>query len=231
MSRPPPSTRTPLVWDLPVRLIHALTALCFAGAWLSAESERWHLLHITLGYTVGGLVAFRLVWGWVGSPAARFRHFVRGPAAVTRYLRSLLHGRPEHHDGHNPAGGWAVLGLLTGLAVTVALGWATEMEWLPAALEEAHEATAAAVLTLVGVHLLGVASGSWAHGENLARAMVTGRKRAAQALATPHRPLAALLLCAVLGFWAWQWQSAPQAPAGLQAAGTHGHAEDDHEDD
>ena len=56
-----------LVWDLPVRLFHWLMVLSFAGAWLTAESERWRLLHVTLGYTLGGLVAFRVLWGLVGS--------------------------------------------------------------------------------------------------------------------------------------------------------------------
>ena len=49
------------VWDAPVRVFHWLLVLSFAGAYLSAESERWRLLHVTLGYTLGGLVAFRLV--------------------------------------------------------------------------------------------------------------------------------------------------------------------------
>ena len=50
-----------LVWDAPVRVSHWLMALSFFGAYLSAESERWRLLHVTLGYTLGGLVAFRVL--------------------------------------------------------------------------------------------------------------------------------------------------------------------------
>ena len=42
-----------LVWDMPVRVFHWLTVLSFAGAYLTAESERWRLLHVTLGYTMG----------------------------------------------------------------------------------------------------------------------------------------------------------------------------------
>ena len=45
------------VWDAPVRVFHWLMALSFAGAWITADSERWRALHVTLGYTVGGLVA------------------------------------------------------------------------------------------------------------------------------------------------------------------------------
>jgi cytochrome b len=46
------SGRSILVWDAPVRVFHWLLAASFIGAFVSAESERWRLLHVTLGYTV-----------------------------------------------------------------------------------------------------------------------------------------------------------------------------------
>lgn len=80
--------------------------------------------HITLGYTVLGLVGFRLIWGVLGTRYARVSSFVRGPVTVARYLPSLRR-QPEHYTGHNPAGAVAILALLLlGLAVGVS-GWAT----------------------------------------------------------------------------------------------------------
>ena len=67
-----------------MRLVHPLLAQSFTDATFSAERERWRLLHNTLGYTVDGLVAFRLVWGLVGTRHARFSNFVRGPQAMLR---------------------------------------------------------------------------------------------------------------------------------------------------
>ena len=64
--------RKVLVWDAPVRVFHWLMVLSFAGAYLTAENERWRLVHVTLGYTMAGLVAFRIVWGLVGTRHARF---------------------------------------------------------------------------------------------------------------------------------------------------------------
>ena len=106
--RDTPSVRKVLIWDAPVRVFHWLMVLSFAGAYLTAESERWRLTHVTLGYTMAGLVAFRVLWGLVGTRHARFSSFVRGPAAIARYLRGLVGGRPEHHAGHNPAGALAI---------------------------------------------------------------------------------------------------------------------------
>lgn len=167
------------VWDLPVRAFHWLLVACFAGAWLSADSEHWRLLHVTLGYAMAGLVAFRVLWGLVGTRHARFASFVRGPAAAWRYLRSLAGPRPEHHTGHNPAGALAIVALLLLIAVTAASGWATYSELGGEWLEELHEAAANTLLMVVIVHLIGVVVGSLVHRENLVRAMVTGRKRAA----------------------------------------------------
>ncbi|MFM2067661.1 MAG: hypothetical protein RLZZ584_2570 [Pseudomonadota bacterium] len=208
-----PSVRSgqALVWDAPVRVFHWLAVLCFAGAWLTAESERWRLVHVTLGYTLAGLVGFRLVWGVVGTRHARFASFVRGPAAVLAYLRSLVGGHPQHHLGHNPAGALAIVALL-GLALLItASGWATYNDLGGEWLAEAHEAAASAMLSLVGLHVLAVAASSWLHGERLVAAMVNGRK--------PGRPqdgarrawagVAVLMLAAVLGFWWLQWQGAP----------------------
>jgi cytochrome b len=227
-----------LVWDLPVRLFHWLTVLSFAGAWLTAESERWRLLHVTLGYTLGGLVAFRLLWGLVGSRHARFASFVRGPRAVLRNLAAMLRGQPEHHVGHNPVGALAIVAMLGLALLIVGSGWALYNDIGGDRFEDLHEAAAELMLAVVAVHVVGVALASLLHRENLVGAMFSGRKAAppADGIRSAWRSVAALMLAAVLGFWSWQWQQAPDG-AGLVAtdahgAGPRGHdADDDHDDD
>ena len=101
-----------LVWDAPTRLFHWLMVFSFAGAYITSEGERWRLVHVTLGYTMGGLLAFRMVWGLMGTRYARFSNFVRGPQAVMAYLRSLHDRPPQHFIGHNPAGAVAIVLLI-----------------------------------------------------------------------------------------------------------------------
>lgn len=206
-----PTIRKILVWDAPVRVFHWLMVLSFAGAYLTAESESWRLAHVTLGYTMAGLVAFRIVWGLIGTRYSRFSAFVRGPKAVARYLGAMLRGRPEHHVGHNPAGALAIVALLGLTVVIAASGWASYNDIAGDWLKDAHEVAANLMLGLVGVHIAAVVVSSWLHRENLVRSMVTGHK-----LGTPEegvrsawRVMAALMLVAVLGFWSLQWQSAP----------------------
>jgi cytochrome b len=198
-----PAAAQVLVWDLPVRLFHWMLAASFAGAWLTADSERWRDLHIALGYTAGVLVVLRIGWGLVGTRYARFASFVRGPRRVLAYLRSLASGRPEHAVGHNPAGGWAILALLAATLAIVATGLAVEADAGPKALEDVHEALAGAMLALVGLHVVGVLVGSLAHRENLVRAMITGRKNGspADAIRRPRRLAAAALVALVVALW------------------------------
>lgn len=165
-----------LVWDLPTRVFHWLLAASFIGAFLTAESEYWRDIHIALGYTVVGLIGFRLVWGLVGSRYARFSSFAFGPSKVVAYLKSLLGGSPRRYVGHNPAGSWVIYGLLLLGLVTGASGFATYNELGGEWLEELHEGAANAMLALVGVHVAGVLVSSLLHRENLVRSMIDGYK-------------------------------------------------------
>jgi cytochrome b len=192
-----------LVWDLPTRVCHWLLALSFAGAYLTAESERLRDVHVMLGYTMAGLVAFRLVWGVVGTRYARFASFAYGPRQVLSYLKSLFTRSPQHYLGHNPAGSWAVYALLGLTALTAAAGYATYNDVGGHAMEEVHEALANGLLALVLVHIAGVAASSLRHGENLVRAMITGYKPgvAGAGIRYRHRIVGAMLVGSVAAFW------------------------------
>lgn len=188
-------TRRILVWDWPTRIGHWLMAGSFAIAWLTAESESWRNVHVASGYLFGAVVAFRLVWGVVGTRYARFSEFVKSPRAAWRYLASLLGPRPQHTIGHNPAGGWAIVALLVLGAISVVTGWLTFNEVGGELFEELHEGASNAALAVVGIHLIGVATGSLIHRENLIGSMFSGLKRGAANAAIPgSRAWAGLLL-------------------------------------
>ena len=59
-----------LVWDPLLRLFHWLLVLSFIIAWYSQEAH--YEIHIGSGYSILGLVCFRLLWGFVGPTHARF---------------------------------------------------------------------------------------------------------------------------------------------------------------
>ena len=205
------------VWSLPTRLFHWLLVTSFALCWWWQDDQHLYF-HLLAGYLFFGLLLFRLVWGFVGEPHARFRDFVHGTGEVMNYLKSLCSGRPQHHLGHNPAGGWAIValigcGLLVGLTGIVTLGAEERHGPLAGVLgfQEGmffhilHEGFSWIMLALVIMHLLGVLIESRLHHENLTLAMVTGKKVADR----PERPAPAHaivglgLVTAVAGFSGW----------------------------
>jgi len=209
-----------LVWDLPVRVFHALLILSIAGAYVCAEGERWRHVHVTLGYTMAGLIAFRLAWGIAGTRFARFASFVRGPAAVGRYLASLARGRPEHHTGHNPAGAVAIVALLGAALLTGATGWASYNDVGGEWAKDLHEAVANGMMAIAAVHALGVVVGSWMHRENLVLSMINGRKRGHpdENIGRTWGMLGVLIIGAVVYFWIAQWRGSAPAPVAAPVA-------------
>lgn len=217
-----------LVWDFPTRFFHWLMALSFTGAYLTAESERYRDIHVVLGYTLLGLIAFRLLWGIFGTRYARFRSLLFKPREIAAYALSLLKLKPAHYIGHNPLGSvsiWLLLGLcilsvLSGVLLFEGIGGET--------LEEAHEFVSNAMLAVVAIHIAGVAVSSVLHRENLARAMVTGFKRAEpeQGIRRPHLWLGVIMLVAVVAFWANYETTGLLAPGADMA-----HVEHDGDDD
>jgi len=193
------------VWDLPVRVFHWALVASFGTAYVLSESERWRQVHVMFGYTVLGLIAFRLVWGFVGTRYARFASFLFGPGAVLGYLGSVARGRPEHHLGHNPAASWAIYSILALGAATGITGYLMLNELGGEGVEELHEALANAWLLVVFVHVAGVIVSSVQHRENVAASMITGYKRAAagkSSASSPARTAVGLLAAlAVAGFW------------------------------
>lgn len=166
-----------LVWDLPTRVFHWLLAASFAGSFLTAESERYRDVHVALGYTVLGLLAFRLVWAFVGTRYAKLSSFAFSPKAVVAYLKSLATKHPLHYVGHNPAGSWSIYIIVAlGFAAGVS-GYALRQDFGGHWLEGLHEGAANVMLAIVLAHVAGVILSCVLHRENLARAMVSGYKR------------------------------------------------------
>lgn len=216
-----------LVWDLPVRVFHWLTVFSVLGAWLTADSDDWRQVHVALGYTVAGLVAFRLVWGLVGTRHARFTSFVRGPRAAWTHIADLLRGRFGSHAGHNPAGALGIVVMLALLVAVPLTGWVTYREVMGEWTEDVHEVLGNLLLIMAGVHVAAVLLTGWLGHDNLVTGMITGRKRVAphEGIGRAWRGLGILMLIAVLGFWAVRWQNAPEYAA--QARQTQAEHEDD----
>jgi cytochrome b len=126
------------VWDLAQRLMHGLLAVSIAVAWWAGEARL--SLHLWAGYVALAMVLARSVWGFVGSPHARFASFVRGPRTGLAYTGELLRGHAPRMLGHNPLGGWMIVLLLLCVALVCVSGilYTTDRFWGLAWLEFTH---------------------------------------------------------------------------------------------
>ncbi|MEZ5807764.1 MAG: cytochrome b/b6 domain-containing protein [Zhengella sp.] len=177
---PPAGTSTVKVWDPFVRIFHWSLVAGFTAAWITGDE--FGKLHEQIGYAIIGLIAARVVWGFIGTRHARFSSFAFGPSKVLTFLRQSMSLSAPRHLGHNPAGGAMVFALLAAIAAICASGYAmtTDAYWGVKWVEEVHETAVWIATGLVVLHVAGVILASVEHGENLVRAMITGRKRAEQ---------------------------------------------------
>jgi len=198
------------LWDWPVRLVHWLLVVLVAFSWWASEDHlNWHRWS---GYAIIGLVVFRIVWGVVGSPTARFASFVRGPGATLAYMRTLPNRDPTDTPGHNPLGAWSVVALLLVLAVQVGTGlFVVDVDAfeggplsdrvsyeLGRQLADIHELSFRVLQVLVAVHVLAVAYYLIWKRTNLVTAMLTGRRRFATDPGLTFAPAWRVLVVAAL---------------------------------
>jgi cytochrome b len=183
------------VWDLPLRLFHWLLAIAVATAFISAEvGGNAMVWHGRAGLAVIGLLAFRIVWGFVGSTYARFVTFVRGPTAIRAYLKGEW-----DQLGHNPLGALSVLALLMLLAAQAGTGLFANDDIsyqgylyplvgadLSGRLTGIHKLFEPMLITLVALHLGAIAFYLRVKKHNLVKPMITGWKEATSGAESPR---------------------------------------------
>ena len=211
------------VVDAPTRVFHWLFALCFVGAYATAEGESLRLLHVTLGYTLAGLLGFRVVYGLVGPRHARLSLMGRKLAGWPGWLaalKALPMGEVNWRQGQNLLMALALAALLV-LALPVALSGYLHYNDLGGELmEDLHGAAGDLLLGVVLAHLALIAGLSALRRKNQALPMLTGRVEGAGPDLVKHnaRWLALVLLLGVLAYWSWAWQ---QSPGGWLTPASH----------
>ena len=214
----PPTRR---VIDAPTRVFHWLFALSFLGAYLSAEGERWRMLHVTLGYTMAGLLAFRVVYGLVGPRQVRLSALGSKLSGGTAWLRGVWRaptpGSVNWRQGQNLFMALAVVALMVAVVPVTLTGYASFNEWGGDLLGELHETVGEAFLWLVLAHLGALAVFSLWRRTNLTTPMLTGRTpgRGPDLVKHNHAWLAVLLALAVVAYIAWEWRQAPRGLVNL----------------
>ena len=171
---PPPMVK---VWDPFIRIFHWSLILLFLIAYATGDENE--NLHLAAGYAIAGLVALRVIWGFIGPHHARFANFVRRPREVFSYLRNATTLKAPRYLGHNPAGAAMILALLLALSGICITGYmmTTDTFWGSQQVEDIHNVLVDLTIALAVLHVAGVLLASFEHRENLVRSMLTGEKR------------------------------------------------------
>ncbi|MCK9282877.1 MAG: cytochrome b/b6 domain-containing protein [Rhodocyclaceae bacterium] len=112
-----------IVWDLPVRVFHWGLAVSVLTALITGLIGGDAMdLHMQVGYVIVVLVAFRLLWGFLGSTYARFDSFFFNIPATLDYCKKSWRGESPRLLGHTPLAGWMIALMLIALAVQTASG-------------------------------------------------------------------------------------------------------------
>lgn len=181
----PPATVRAAVWDLPTRLFHWTLVALIGFSWWSGKNDELEL-HLYSGYAVLTLLLFRILWGLFGSSTARFRNFLKGPAAVLAYLRDTKGWRAI---GHTPIGALSVVALLGLIALQVGSGLFNSDDdgleegplaplvpnQVAEAAHEVHELVFNVLLAFIALHIAAVLFYRLALGKKLLGPMISGR--------------------------------------------------------
>jgi cytochrome b len=179
------STKRIRLWDLPTRLFHwtlvFLVVAAFTSVQIGGNAMPWHG---RFGLAILGLLAFRFIWGIVGSTYARFSSFFPTPTSVRAYLNGRWQG-----VGHNPLGSFSVFGLLALLALQVGTGLfgnddiafngplytlvgKDRSDWLTGA----HKLASNLLIALIILHISAIVFYARVKKDNLVKPMLTGWK-------------------------------------------------------
>lgn len=202
-----------LLWDLPTRLFHWLLAVAVVAAIVTGQLGGGLIdWHGRIGLFMVGLLAFRLVWGFIGSTYARFAQFFPTPGRVKDYLAGRWQG-----EGHNPLGALSVFGLLGVLFVQLATGlfanddisftgplFELVSKTLSNRLTGLHHLISNVLIALVILHVGAVIYYAHVKKRNLVKPMITGWKDDAEsASATGGRIWALLVALCLAGAVVW----------------------------
>ncbi|RYV01961.1 cytochrome B [Shewanella sp. OPT22] len=216
------------VWDVSTRFFHWSMIVLLAALWWTAEEGQmeWHQM---CAYTLGAILVFRWLWGFIGSETSKFSSFLKSPKRVIEYAKQQKQqSQFKPHIGHNPLGGYMVILLMLLVSAQFVTGlfasddiftegplYASVSSGLSEALTWIHRNLFYLVLGLAVFHVSAVILHT-IKGDKLVPAMVTGNKEVSVESSEPLKFQSAiasfllwLIVFAIAGYYfIWPiWQS------------------------
>ena len=176
------------VWSKTTRYFHWLLVICIGITFLSSAFENAFLIHISFGIVAGGLLTFRLIWGFNGPKYARFKNFDFSLSDLYYYLTRLFKDRKDY-IGHNPAASWAtiiliIFGFFCTVSGIILLGASEERGIfsfldpdLASCASDMHMVSKNVIGVVAIIHIVGALLEHFLHKTDTVTSMFTGYKR------------------------------------------------------
>lgn len=180
------------VWSLFTRLFHTLLVIAVGVVFIIAEFENLLSYHAIVGYTIGLLFLYRIIWGFMDVRYSKFKDFNFNLLDLKEYMFSIF-GKKREYTGHNPASSWAIiamiiLGLLSVFTGVVVYGTQEGMGFLSFLnnsffkdmdmFEDIHEFFSNAFMAVMFIHIAGVLLDRLLHKSKEVESMIDGYKEA-----------------------------------------------------
>ena len=178
------------VWSLFTRLFHILLVIAVGVVFVVAEFESLLSYHAIVGYTIGLLFVFRIIWGFMDVRYSKFRDFNFNLKDLAEYMFNIFADKKDY-VGHNPASSWAIIAMIIlGLASVVSgvIVYGTQegmgvLSFLNISLfkdmdlfEDIHELFANAFMAVIFIHISGVVIDKVLHKSRSVESMIDGYK-------------------------------------------------------
>ncbi|MBU1217521.1 cytochrome b/b6 domain-containing protein [bacterium] len=178
------------VWSLFTRLFHILLVLAVGAVFLLAEVESLLSFHAAVGFTIGVLFVYRIIWGFMDVKYSKFKDFNFNLLDLKEYMFSIFADKKEY-VGHNPASSWAIVAMIVlglGAVFTGMVVYGTQegmgvFSFLNISLfkdmdlfEDIHEFFANAFMAVIFIHIAGVILDKVLHKSKAVESMIDGCK-------------------------------------------------------
>ena len=180
------------IWDPVTRLWHWALATSVIVGWCLGDFRSFSTIqwHFYFGYTTGGLLLFRYLWGFVGPAPIRYKTLFATLPGLFDYIRLAGSRTASGTPGHNPLGVLSIFAIVLALTFQVTTGLFSEDDGLFSGgplsgevsgntvrlMTKFHNINAKVILGLVTLHLAAIAFYLVWKRENLITPMLNGWK-------------------------------------------------------
>ncbi|MDY0326753.1 MAG: cytochrome b/b6 domain-containing protein [Arcobacteraceae bacterium] len=206
------------IWSLPTRVFHWLLALLILLAFLTDDDDLLNY-HAVIGYAVLILLAFRVVWGYLGPKYSKFKDFPLSMNNVKEFMFNIFNSE-QKYIGHNPPASYVMITMFVVIFLVIITGALTfgiqegkgifsflndsffrKMELF----EDLHEFFANFLVVLIVAHIIGVLTDKLVHGKHQTlNSIFTGYKQTLEEnsikLTIFHKLIAFIFLLAFIAF-------------------------------